>query len=186
MEPVTVNGRPGPARSGAVWLIQTGTGTGPQKSGPVPSMDPRSPLDRAHRVLLGTAAWNGWNVFLNEYGNVLLEYGANFTYVFVPLLFVWDNSSQTFTHTHPHASSPYSSPHPIVVWDKKSCDETIMGRNKWSPLLISGVTTEGGGAQPPPPELEQFDLKILKFTSFQVNFGGWAPPRIILSVQPWG
>jgi hypothetical protein len=25
--------------------------------------------------------WNGWNRFLNEYGKVLLEYGANFTYV---------------------------------------------------------------------------------------------------------
>jgi hypothetical protein len=25
--------------------------------------------------------WNSWNIFLNEYGKVLLEYGANFTYV---------------------------------------------------------------------------------------------------------
>ncbi|CAF4595936.1 unnamed protein product, partial [Rotaria sp. Silwood2] len=25
--------------------------------------------------------WNTWNTFLDEYGKVLLEYGANFTYV---------------------------------------------------------------------------------------------------------
>ena len=28
-------------------------------------------------------AWNGWNAFLNEYGKVLLEYGANFTCVWL-------------------------------------------------------------------------------------------------------
>ena len=26
-------------------------------------------------------SWNAWNTFLNEYGTVLFEYGANFTYV---------------------------------------------------------------------------------------------------------
>ncbi len=25
--------------------------------------------------------WNTWNTYTNEYGKVILEYGANFTYV---------------------------------------------------------------------------------------------------------